>query len=176
MILGALSLLTMAPQRKAPSKWRLSCCTNLGSQRLFQRGPSPRLALALCCPCRVPRVLPWRMSQGWQQRWSQPLLNVRTAWPAPACAPARQRSAGLGSAGLPWHVPRPALHPCGRCAAVTWAEWPDWAALLHAQPGCHTAGAAHCRPSRAAALRRLPVPWLYHDSFLASPAGLSAFP
>lgn len=167
-----------------PSRWRLSCCTNLGSQRLFQPGCSPRLplalALALCCPRRVSRVLPWRMLHGWGQRWSYPLLNGRTAWPAPALCPLYLLQGSPGPASAPRDFPgmclRPAIYPCGWCAAATWGEWPSWTALLHAQPGCHTADATHNHPSRAAAVRRLPVPWLYHDSFLASPAGLSAFP
>lgn len=97
-----------------PSRWRLSCCADLGSQRLFQPGSSPGLPQALCCPCRVPRVLPWRMSHGWAQRWSysaERQNGIACPSPVPPVPPARQPRAGLGSAGLPWHVPTPSPSP-----------------------------------------------------------------
>lgn len=109
-----------------------------------------------------------------------PAAEYTTASPAPSLCPLYllQGSPEPASAlrDFPGMCLHPAIPPCGWCAAVAWGGWPSWAALHHAQPGCHTAGATHSHPSRAAALRRLPVPWLYHDSFLASPAGLSAFP
>lgn len=97
--------------KKCAERWRLSCCTTLGSQRLFQPGSSLRLPLALCSPCRVPRVLPWRMSHGWEQRWSYPLAEwqngIARPSPVPAVPPARRPRGSLGSAGFPWRVPTP---------------------------------------------------------------------